>query len=202
MSQQINLFNPVFLNQRKYFSTLAILQALALVVLGSALFYGYLVYHGKSLAAQFDEISKRYVDEQAKLNRYTAEFSPEVSGQLLENELKSLNAKLAAQNELIATLKGGPVGNTTGYSEYMRAFARQTVHGLWLNSFGISEGAAQMTIRGAVLSPELLPAFIRGLNQEAAMREKPFASLQMQRSSEGRSVVFTLQSVETAGTAK
>jgi hypothetical protein len=29
MSQQINLFNPIFMKQRKYFSLLAMLQALA-----------------------------------------------------------------------------------------------------------------------------------------------------------------------------
>ncbi len=44
MSQQINLFNPVFLTQKKYFSVLTMLQALGLIVLGSALFYGYALY--------------------------------------------------------------------------------------------------------------------------------------------------------------
>ena len=202
MSQQINLFNPVFLNQRKYFSMLAMLQALALLMLGSALFYGYLVYRGKSLASQFDEINKHYIEDQAKLQRYTTELSPQASSQLLESELQSLNAKLAAQNELIQTLKGGAVGNATGYSEYMRAFAHQTVNGLWLSSFDINDGATQMTIRGAVLSPELLPAFIQRLNQEPVMRGKLFSSLQMQRGGDGRSVEFTLQSVEAGGAAK
>ena len=198
MSQQINLFNPIFLNPRKLFSLVTMLQMLGLIVLGSGLVYGYAWYQVKSLTVQNLETSKGYDAEQAKLGQYMAEFSPQKSGQLLEDELKSTEAKLAAQNELSASLKSVGVGNTTGYSEYMRAFARQTVNGLWLTSFDIKGGdPTQMSISGAVLSPELLGAYIRRLNQEPVMRGKSFASLQIQRAAnEERYVAFTLQSVE------
>jgi len=190
MSQQINLFNPVFMQQRKYFSAFAMLQALGLIVLGSGLFYGYAVYQIKSLTEQIDETSKRYSADQNKANRYSGEVSALDSGQSLDAELKSIKSRLAAQNEHIATLKGR---NVTGYSEYLRAFARQTVNGLWLKSININEDATQINITGSVLSPELLPAYILRLNQEPVMRGKSFASLQMQRDGSGaRSVEFTL----------
>ena len=51
MSQQINLFNPIFLKQRKYFSLLAMLQALGLIVLGSLFLYGYALYQVEQLRA-------------------------------------------------------------------------------------------------------------------------------------------------------
>ena len=195
MSQQINLFNPVFMNQRKYFSLVAMLQALALIMLGSALFYGYAVYQVRMLSAQFAETTKRYLAEQAQLSRYTAEFSPQESSQLLEAQLKSTEAMLAAQQKLIETLKNGAIGNATGYSEYMRAFARQAMNGLWLTGFNITGDATQMTISGAVLSPDLLPIYIRRLNKEPVMRGKTIASLQMRRGGDtGRYVEFTLQS--------
>lgn len=203
MSQQINLFNPVFMNQRKYFSTFTMLQALALIVLGLALFYSYAVYHIKSLAVELDATSRRYVEEQAKLQRYTAEFSPQESQQLLENELKSTEARLVTQQKLIETLKSGAIGNTTGYSEYMRAFARQALRGLWLSSFDIVGDATRISISGAVLSPDLLPTYIRRLNQEPVMRGKSFAALQMKRrDGDGSAVEFTLQSVEAGGAEK
>jgi hypothetical protein len=202
MSQQINLFNPVFMNQRKIFSLVTMLQALVLIVLGSGFFYIYATYQMKSLTAQLDETGKHYIVEQGKLSHFETTFSSQESGQSLENELKSIEAKVAAQHELIETLKSGAIGNTTGYSEYMRAFARQAVNGLWLSSFSITENATQMSISGAVLSPEQLPVYISKLNQEPVMRGKPFASLQMQRGgNEGRSVEFTLQSGE-GGAAK
>lgn len=207
MSQQINLFNPIFLKQKKYFSVPAMLQALALIALGSALFYGYAAYQVKLLAKQSDETSKRYTAEQLRLTRYTAEFSPQQSSRLLEDELKNVEAKAAAQHELIETLKSGVIGNTTGYSEYMRAFARQVVPGLWLTGFNITGDAAQMSISGAVSSPELVPVYIQRLSREKVMHGKLFASLQMQQPKveSGKAahyVEFALQSVEAGGVAK
>lgn len=207
MSQQINLFNPVFLKQKKYFSVIAMLQALALIAVGSALFYGYAVYQVQQLARQSEETAKRYMADQARLARYTAEYSPQKSGLLLAEELKQAEAQLAMQQKILHTLKNGVIGNTTGYAEYMRAFSRQAVSGLWLTGFNITGDAAQMSMSGAVLRPELVPVYVRRLNQEQVMRGKSFASLQMQQpKTEGgkaaRYVEFTLQSVEAGGAVK
>ena len=200
MSQQINLFNPVFMSQRKYFSVVAMLQALVLIALGSGLFYGYASYQIKSLTVQIDESNKRYAVEQGKVSHYSAGLPLQDSGESLENELKSIEAKLAAQHDIIETLKGG---NAAGYSEYMRAFARQRVNGLWLSSFHITGDATQMNISGSVLSPESLGTYMRKLNQEPVMRGKSFASLQMQRGgNEGRSVEFMLQSGDVGRAVK
>lgn len=207
MSQQVNLLNPAFRTHTKYFSALAMLQALALIVLGLALFYFYAAHQVGLLAKQSDETGKRYTAEQLKLTRYTAEFSPQQSAQLLEDELKSAETRLAAQRELIETLKSGAIGNTTGYSEYLRAFARQAVPGLWLDGFNITGDATQMSISGKALSPELVPVYIRKLGQEEAMRGKSFAALQMQlpkveTGKVARYIEFALQSSEAAGAAK
>ena len=203
MSQQINLFNPVFMVQRKYFSLVTMLQGLGLIVLGSVLLFVYARYQINSLTVQLDEISKHYNAEQEKLNHFTEGPTPQEASQMLQDELTAIEAKLAAQNEVVETLKSKGIGNATGYSEYMRAFARQTVNGLWLSGFTISGDAAQMSISGSVLSPELLPIYMRKLNQEEVMRGKPFSSLQMLRGgNEGRSVEFTLQSGEVGGATK
>ena len=41
MSQQINLYNPVFLKRKKTFSAVTMLDALALLLVGVAAFYAY-----------------------------------------------------------------------------------------------------------------------------------------------------------------
>jgi len=182
-------------------------QALLLVAAGSALFYGYAAYQVRQLAKLSGEMDKRYAAEQAKLTRYATEFSPQQAAQLLQEELKKTEANEAAQREVIEMLKGGDIGNTTGYSEYMRAFARQTVNGLWLTGFHISGDAAQISLSGAVLSPDLLPAYIQRLGQEKIMRGKTFASLQMsqpktENTNVARHIEFTLQSSGSDTAAK
>jgi hypothetical protein len=204
MSQQINLFNPIFLKQKKYFSALTMLQALGLILLGSVLFYGYAWYQVAQMSRQTTEMGKRYAAEQARLVGYANEFSPQRAGQLLEEELKQLERRAAAQEMQLHLLQSGALGNTGGYSEYMRAFARQSVKGLWLTAFDITGDGAQMTLSGAVLDPHLVPVYIQRLSKEKIMHGKTFATLQMQQPKaeadrpEARYVEFNLRSTAAA----
>lgn len=181
MSQQINLFNPVFMTQKKYFSVTTMLQALGLILLGSIVFYGYALYQVDMLSKQTEEMNKRYIAEQARLANYTKEFAPERSRDLLQQELKRLEAEAAAQERVLNLLKSGAIGNTEGYSEYLRAFARQSIKGMWLTAFDITGDGARMSLTGAVIDPQLVPAYIRRLGAEKVMQGKTFAALQMQQ---------------------
>lgn len=181
MSQQINLFNPVFLTQKKYFSVLTMLQALGLIMLGSALFYAYALYQVAQMSKQTQEMDRRYAAEEARLVSFANEFSPQRTSQMLEQELKSLENQAAAQAALLNMLKSGAIGNTEGFSEYMRAFARQSISGLWLTAFDIAGDGAQMSLSGGALSPHLVPAYVQRLGKEKIMQGKTFATLQMQQ---------------------
>ena len=209
MSQQINLFNPKLLKQKNYFSLLAMFQALGLILMGSVLLYAYAVYQVSQLSLQSEEMDRLMLAEKAKLTRYSAEYSPQLAQKILESELKQAETEVLAQRELIARMKGGGLGNTSGYSEYMRAFARQTLGGLWLTGFEVIGDAVQMRIAGSALNPELVPAYIKRLSREQVMQGKEFAALQMQqhKTETGKPVGrlyldFTLQSADVAGDKK
>ena len=73
----------------------------------------------------------------------------------------------------------GGLGDTKGYSEYMRAFARQSVNGLWLTGFTMQGAGAEIELRGRTLQPELVPAYLGRLRDEAVMKGKSFATLAM-----------------------
>lgn len=200
MSQQINLFNPIFMKQKKYFSVATMLQALGLIALGSVLFCGYAMYQVNQLSVQAEEMSKRYASEQKRLQNFTNEFSPQRTNQMLEEEQKRLEVQSAAQQMLLNTLKSGVIGNTEGYSGYMRAFARQSIKGLWLTAFDIVGDGAQMSLSGAVVNPQLVPSYVQRLSKEKVMRGKTFSALQMQQPKTGadksaaRYVEFNLRS--------
>jgi Flp pilus assembly protein TadB len=181
MSQQINLFNPIFLKQKKYFSVLAMSQALGLIVLGSAMFYGYAAYQVAQLSKQADEMGNKYAAEQTRLAKIAQEYSLQQSGNKLEDELKQAEAQLSAQQAILNLLKGGALGNTEGYSEYMRAFARQSINGLWLTAFDITGDGVQMSLSGAVVNPQLVPSYIQRLGKEKIMHGKTFSTLQMKQ---------------------
>ena len=213
MSQQINLFNPIFMKQRKYFSLLTMLQALALVVSGSLLFYAYAWHQVGQLDKQYVENTRQFEADQMRLAKLATEFSPQQSNQLLQDEVRQLEKNLADQTQLVDTLKSGVIGNTTGYSQYMSAFARQVVAGLWLTGFKVTGDGAQISLNGAVTDGKMLPDYIQRLGNEPSMRGKSFSTLQMQqvKSIPGkdsklppvpRYVEFTLQSAADSETKK
>jgi hypothetical protein len=90
-----------------------------------------------------------------------------------EDELKSAR-------EAMSALKGGAFGNQQGFAEYLRAFSRQSMNGLWLTGFTIS-GSGEIEIRGRALSPELVPSYIQRLNKEQVLAGRSFARLEMNR---------------------
>lgn len=178
--QQINLLITGSGGDSADISLKNMAQGLGVVLIFAMLLYGYSLFQASEMRLQIEESNKTHMAEQARLAEITAEFLRQRSGLTLEQELRKVETELAVQREIINTMKSGVLGNTRGYSEYMQAFARQVVNGLWLTGFKIEGDALQMSISGAALSPELVPGYIKRLNNEQAMRGKTFSSLQMQ----------------------
>ena len=181
MSQQINLFSEGLLKKRKIrYSVTTMLQVLGLIVVGAVLIYGYLVYQTGVLAAQAAESEKKLASEQARLNKLTSELTPQQGSAQLETEIKKAEAQLKARQDMVEALKqGGVIGSTEGYSEYMRAFARQSVKGLWLTGFKIVGAGTEMEITGRTVRAELVPIFVQRLSGEPVMKGRQFASLRI-----------------------
>lgn len=180
MSQQINLFGATALKSKNEFSLVRMVQGLGVILFCAALYYAYTLNLTMGMENQLQGINQNLATEQGRLAGLAADLTKQRSGMTLEQQLKKVEAEAAAQREIINALKNGVIGNTRGYSEYMRAFARQAISGLWLTGFVIDGDATQMSISGAALTPELVPEYILRLKKESVMRGKSFASLQMQ----------------------
>ena len=181
MSQQINLYNAALHGKRESFLTVNMLQTLIVVGVCLLALYGYERYLIQQLKAKSDSLNATLASVQAKLVTYASDFSPAQVKQMLDDELKNSEVRLSSQEKLLEMLRRDEVGNMSGYSEYMRAFSRQSIYGLWLTGFDISGDRVNMSIRGGLLNPELLPGFIKRLKQEKVMRGKEFSSLEMQQ---------------------
>jgi len=192
VSQQINLFNPQFLEKKKYFSAEAMTQALGLIVLGMAAFYGFALWQDRSLARQTGESGRAYEQQKQQFAKVSAELSPEKRETQLDQDLKSIEAAIALRQSLLRELGTGGSPGSSGYSEYLRAFARQTVQGLWLTSIQIAEGGAQLTMSGRALQADLVPVLIGRLKQEPVLRGRPLEALAITRSTAGKDPARTI----------
>jgi len=181
MSQQINLFNPTLRKQRARLNSnnlgLAVAGALVLLI-AVTVFAG---WQADKLNAQAQALDAQLKSEQARLaalSHQVAELKPNAK---TAAELAQAEGLLAARKEVISVLRAGVIGKTEGYSENMRAFARQSVSGLWLTGFTISGGGNDIEIHGRTLNAELVPTYIRRLNAEKVFNGRGFAALDMKR---------------------
>jgi len=182
LSQQINLFNPLFLKQKRYFSAVTMLQALGLLVLGMAGFYAFTLWQDGTLARQADESTRTYEQQKQQFAKVTTDLSPERREAQLDNELKNTESAIAARQALLRDMQMGITGDSTGYSEYLRAFARQTVQGLWLTNIQIAGGDGQLMVSGRALEADLVPILIGRLKHEPALSGRLLEGLTISRS--------------------
>ena len=206
MSQQLNLFNPVFLKQKKYFSSRTMLLSVGILLLAFVLIYSVQLAQLSGFKKQLEEANAQYRTTQEQLTKFAA-AAKRTPSQALEDEVARLEAQLSAQNLLLEKLDSGELGNTEGFSAYLAALARQTLPGVWLTGFSANGIEGPQSIRGRMLRPELLPTYLRMLNKESALRGHGFSELQLstreEKSAPGPSYVeFTLGPTESKGGAR
>lgn len=179
MSQQINLFNPVFLKQRKIFTTLAMAQALGVLVVGIVVLAWYGQRSVDQLRVQAEQTTTQLQQRQARLKAATAQFAPRGRNAALEAQVADLEIQVRALREAGGRIRGGAFGSTEGYAGYFRAFARQDTPGLWLTGLSIDGAGIDINIEGRALDASIVPGYITALSAEPVLKGKTFGSLRI-----------------------
>jgi hypothetical protein len=180
MSQNINLFNPAFRKQRQLLTLALVLQCVGITLAALFGYQYYLQQQVNGLAAELAATEKLLRTQGDFVGKLKDKAVPVVTEAQLDAEISLLETELRIAGESIEALKGGAFGSQQGFAEYLRAFSRQAVGGLWLTGFNIGGGGA-LEIRGRALSPDLLPSYIQRLNRERVLAGSQIARLEMVR---------------------
>lgn len=175
MSQQINLFNPLFMRREKYFSTRTMLQSLGLIALGLTVIYAYALWQSNDLKRLATEYSSQLA---AQRDQFVA-LSAEGRSKLLQAEVARLETDARSRRAVLDLMQGGGLGNTDGFARYFAAFARHPMGGVWLTGFSVGDNGNVLSIRGRVLHPDLVPAYLKALNEEDVMRGRLVTELKL-----------------------
>ena len=181
MSQQINLFNPIFLKQKKIFGAVPMVQALGVIVFGVLAMSWFAQQRVGELRQRAASGQQLLAGRESRLSKTTADFAPRQRSAALQAELTAAQSRLDSLRQVEAVLHGGALGNTAGYAEYFRAFARQNVNGLWLTGLSIVGAGNDIGVQGRAMQATLIPDYIARLTAEKIMRGKTFGSLQIDR---------------------
>jgi hypothetical protein len=181
VSQQINLFNPIFLKQKKIFTALPMAEALGLIVAGALLLAWYAGRNVAELEQNAAAGKALLADRERRLVNANTQFAPRQKSPALAAELAQAEAELKALHDAESVLQGGALGNTAGYAEYFRALSRQNVGGLWLTGVTINGAGNDIGVQGRAMQPTLIPNYIARLTGERVMHGKTFATLDIGR---------------------
>jgi hypothetical protein len=180
-AQQINLFNPLLSKKKLAFSALEMSQMLGLVVLGVIAITWYLSFQVSLLEKQLATSKEQLKVAQAQLGKVAAEYVPRAKNKQLETDIAATEAQVKALEKVADLLKRGDFGNAHGYSSYLKAFARESIDGLWLTNVAIGAAGNDISLTGRTLQPALVPQYVQRLASETALQGKSFSALDMQR---------------------
>jgi hypothetical protein len=179
VTQQINLFNPAFLKQRKVFSAAMVAPAL-LALLVAAVTIGVVGQNKTATLKKFsDGAAAQLVHKQALQSNVMQQFPARHKSSELASRILVEETQLKALQGVNTILLRGDIGNTHGYADYFKALARQRVSGLWLTGVSITGAGNAIEIQGRSTESTLVPSFFSRLSAEAVMHGKTFDALQL-----------------------
>src|SRR3990172_855453 len=74
VSQQINLYQPIFRKEEKKFSTVAMFQAVGLVAIGVVLLYGFTWWQSEALKSELKRVEQSYATASKRLADASQKF--------------------------------------------------------------------------------------------------------------------------------
>lgn len=180
MSQQINLFTQQFRKRIVLLSAELMAAGAGMVLLLALAFSAWLYVSVTALKPQAEASSRAVSSAQSRLAALMQERDPVIQAKALDSEISHLENTLKDKREVVDMLKSGAIGDTQGYSDYLRAIARQIVDGLWITAFDIAAAGRHFTLEGSTLRADLVPQYIKRLSGEPAMQGRRFAMLSLQ----------------------
>lgn len=180
MSQEINLFDPAFRKRWVVPSAKQVAACMGATVLVLVALQIYFQRQVTGLNRELASVQGLLGAERARLDKIKGAGAARSHDAALETDIARLETEIRLSRENVAALKSGKIGNRQGFSEFLQAFSRQSLNGLWLTGFTIT-GDGGIVIEGRVTNAELLPSYIQRLNQEQVLHGRGFSGLELRR---------------------
>lgn len=196
MSQQINLYQPIFRKERIVFSAGTILWlaigfgAILMVwsLLVSQRISGLEDEHERQAAAE-----QRAISQLAELQRNMPPTEPDPE---LINRVNTLEQRRDNLHESLEALDQRLPRDQTALGERLDALARQVPEGLWLTGLDMGDSGAQLSIHGRALSASLVPDYVDALAAEPLLAGMGFRTVRVSAATDViPGVEFTLSTV-------
>lgn len=181
MPQQINLYNPVFEPQRSLTSFKGAITGWSVIAVLVATVAAYVFYDEHVTEQRERDLAQQLTAAQTAAQALGASVAARKGDMRLAEEIGRLETEVLGRQEVLQVLNSGKLGDTRGFSDHLRAFARQSFEGVWLTRLSIATAGRDVSIEGRALQAAYVPGYLKRLNDETAMQGHPFSELVIQQ---------------------
>ena len=180
MPQQINLYNPALEAQRAPLPFKGAVAGWMMIAALVVAFAGYQMISLSSLEQQERELARQMAAAQADAQQLGGAMASRRHDPRITEEVARLEGEVKGRQEVMNMLGSGGLGDTRGFSDHLKAFARQSFEGVWLTGLSIGTAGRDVSIEGRALQAAFVPSYLKRLNGENAMQGHPFSELLIQ----------------------
>lgn len=181
MRQQINLYQPIFIEERKALSAATAASTLGILIIALAAFSVYAHRNVDRLAREVDVLREQQSQHEALLAQLGDVQAAEASAEEIEARVKGLTTAVADRTRALKILQSGGAGKTSGFASRMEALARRHVDGLWIDHMVLSGTNGSMTLGGAALDADIVPVYLQNLGQDPVLAGTRFDEFVIER---------------------
>jgi Tfp pilus assembly protein PilN len=165
MPQQINLFHPVLLAPRRHFPAVAMLQSLALWMLGLAAVAGWAHWRTGNLQTEVAATERQQQAERQQLQAALATRETHGDPAVLQQELTALALQLTERRQVLDELGGaGPGASPT---PLLQRLSQSLPPPVWLTD--IRWSPTQTSLAGQTVQPEALQSWLDTLGAPSGL---------------------------------
>lgn len=200
MAQQINLHSPILLTQKRYFSALAMVQALGVLAIGLGGLGFYATHKTQELRSEVATAMQLNQTDRQRLQAQLA-MRPALPGdtQALEQELLAATQALTERRRLRDELLAPP--EQSRRAAVLRQLAQTAPTALWLNEVRLSDQRVELA--GLTLQPEVLRPWLDQLAATPVLAGLALRSVKVERREgqpgEAQTWAFRVVSGDTEG---
>jgi len=195
VSQQINLYQPIFRKEKIIFSAQTILW-LSLGLIALLMLWSLLV--SQRISGMEDELARQQEAEQRALQRMTelqASLPPNEPDPALTARVEQLDQRRTALRESLAALQRRMPAAEIDLRARLDELSSHVPNGMWLSRLHLGEQGGTLLLEGAALEAGLVPAFLNSLAQAPELDGTTFRQVHLSsRPEQQPGIRFTLSS--------
>lgn len=166
MNQQINLYQPIFREERKLFSLKTAAIALIMVASGLAAIWAVGAHNVSRLDGDIKLLQQQLVAQERMARSAGIMLGAQGNPSDVQAQVQTLSARLAERTRALDLLRNGAAGEPRGFAPRLLAFARQHTDGVWLDHLYLGGQGIGISLQGRSIDADLVPKYLQSLNAE------------------------------------